>query len=124
MAGNFEELHCWQACYNLKTYLKTNVLKKLPKIEKFELHTQILRAARSSTANIAEGWGRYHYKENINFLRFSRGSVAEIWDHCIETKDCDYINLETLNAVRLQTEKCIQLINGYIRYLQQKNNEK
>ena len=66
MAGNFEELHCWQACYNLKT----NVLKKLPKIEKFELHAQILRAARSSTANIAEGWGRYHYKENINFLSF------------------------------------------------------
>lgn len=70
MAGNFEELHCWQACYNLKTYLKTNVLKKLPKIEKFELHAQILRAARSSTANIAEGWGRYHYKENINFYVF------------------------------------------------------
>ena|SRR5690606_22452367 len=124
MAGNFEELHCWKECYNLKIYLKEFVLKDLPKTEKFELHSQLLRAARSSTANIAEGWGRYHYKENINFLRFSRGSVAEILDHCIEAKDCDYINLENLNAIRLQTEKCIQLLNGYIRYLRNKNDEK
>tara|TARA_R110002020_G_scaffold2515_12_gene11964 strand:+ start:2963 stop:3124 length:162 start_codon:yes stop_codon:yes gene_type:complete len=40
MAGNFEELHCWQACYNLRNYLKINVLEKLPKNEKFELHSQ------------------------------------------------------------------------------------
>ncbi|MCB0465998.1 MAG: four helix bundle protein [Aequorivita sp.] len=124
MAGNFEELQCWKECYNLKLYLKENVLIKLPKSEKFELYSQILRAARSSTANIAEGWGRYHYKENINFLRFSRGSVTEILDHSIEAKDCDYITLETLNEIRQQTEKCMQLLNGYIRYLRNKNDEK
>lgn len=116
MASHFEELHCWQACYELKNYLKNNVLNKLPKTEKFELHSQLLRAARSATANIAEGWGRYHYKENINHLRYSRGSVAEILDHTIEAKDCNYITLEILNEVRLQIEKCIKLINGYIRY--------
>ena len=124
MAGNFEELHCWQACYRLKVYLKENVLINLPKIERFELYSQILGAARSSTANIAEGWGRYHYKENINFLRYSRGSFAEILDHSIEAKDCDSINTETLNKVREQTERCIQLINGYIRFLRNKSEEK
>ncbi|MEH6765249.1 MAG: hypothetical protein V7655_12170 [Aequorivita antarctica] len=50
--------------------------------------------------------------------------MAEILDHSIEAKDCDYINLETLNEIRLKTEKCIQLINGYIRYLRNKNDEK
>lgn len=124
MAGNFEELHCWQACYTLKSYLKEKILIKLPKTERFELYSQILRAARSSTANIAEGWGRYHYKENIKFLRYSRGSVAEILDHSIEAKDSNYIDLETLKEIRLQTEKCIQLINGYIRYLRKKSDEK
>jgi len=79
MLNNFEELHCWQSCY----YLKTNVLKRLPKNERFELYAQLLRAARSSTANIAEGWGRYHYKESIIFFRFARGSIAEILDHSI-----------------------------------------
>ncbi|MEM0519070.1 four helix bundle protein [Aequorivita flava] len=124
MASNFEDLNCWKECYNLKVFLKENVLTNLPKTERFELYSQILRAARSSTANIAEGWGRYHYKENINFLRFSRGSVAEILNHSIEAKDCNYINQEILTAIRQQTEKCIQLINGYIRYLKNKNDEK
>ncbi|MGO3182927.1 MAG: four helix bundle protein [Aequorivita sp.] len=124
MASNFEELNCWKECYNLKVYLKENVLKKLPKAERFELHSQMLRAARSATANIAEGWGRYHYKENINYLRFSRGSVAEILDHCIEARDCEYINDDTLTEIRLQIEKCLQLINGYIRYLRKRNDEK
>ncbi len=124
MASNFEELNCWKECYNLKIYLKKNVLSVLPKSERFELYSQILRAARSSTANIAEGWGRYHYKESINFLRYSRGSVAEILDHSIEANDCDYINTVTLNEIRSQTEKCMQLINGYIRFLQKKYDEK
>lgn len=122
MYKNFEELHCWQACYEFKNYLKQNVLNKMPTSEKFELHSQILRAARSSTANIAEGWGRFHYKENINFLRYSRGSISEILDHCIEAKDCEYISLENLNEVRSQIDKCIKLINGYIRFLKTQND--
>ena len=76
------------------------------KMKNLNFTRKILRTARSSTANIAEGWGRYHYKQNINFLRFFRGSVAEILDHCIEAKDCNYINLETLDEIRLRTEKC------------------
>ena len=38
---------------------------------------QLTRAADSISANIAEGFGRYHYKENKNFCYFSRGSVIE-----------------------------------------------
>ena len=38
---------------------------------------QLARAADSISANIAEGFGRYHYKENKNFCYFSRGSVIE-----------------------------------------------
>ena len=38
---------------------------------------QIARSADSISANIAEGYGRYHYKENKNFCYFSRGSLIE-----------------------------------------------
>jgi four helix bundle protein len=34
---------------------------------------QMVRSADSISANIAEGYGRYHYKENRNFCYFSRG---------------------------------------------------
>jgi len=124
MADNFEKLQCWQACQELKVFLKNEVLVALPKHERFELYNQILRASRSSTANIAEGWGRYHFKENIKFLLNARGSVSEILDHIIEARTWDYISEEQEQNIRLLIDKCIQLINGYIRYLRkQTENE-
>jgi len=38
---------------------------------------QLCRSADSIGANIAEGFGRYHFKENKNFCYFSRGSIIE-----------------------------------------------
>lgn len=98
-------------------------MTKLPKTERFELYSQILRASRSATANIAEGWGRYHYKENIKFLLNARGSVSEILDHAIEANDWDYISENIFEEIEEQTDRCIQVINGYIRYLR-KESEK
>lgn len=95
----------------------------LPKTERFELYSQLLRAARSATANIAEGWGRYHYKENIKFLLNARGSVAELLDHGIEAKVCNYISEDVLIILRNKVESCLRLINGYIKYLRNRNNE-
>ena len=107
MAENFEKLQCWQECNNLKVYIRQQVLPSLPKTERFELYSQFLRASRSATANIAEGWGRYHYKENIKFLLNARGSVAEILDHTLEARAWDYISEEILHDIRLQTDSCI-----------------
>jgi len=121
MAENFESLECWQRCNELKMFLKENVLRKLPASERYELHSQILRASRSSTANIAEGWGRYHFKDNIKFLVNARGSVAEILDHAIEAESWNYITKETLIEIRSQTTRCMQVINGFIRYLRKSN---
>ncbi len=121
MAENFESLECWQRCNELKMFLKENVLRKLPASERYDLYSQILRASRSSTANIAEGWGRYHFKDNIKFLVNARGSVAEILDHVIEAESWNYITKETLIEIRSQTTRCMQVINGYIRYLRKSN---
>src|SRR5690606_8026551 len=121
MADSFESLECWQRCNELKKYLKENVLFKLPGSERYELYSQILGATRSSTANIAEGWGRYHFKDNIKFLINARGSIAEILDHSLEAKSWNYISEETLNEIRNQTTRCMQVINGYIRYLRKSN---
>jgi four helix bundle protein len=59
MANGFEDLNCWKACQELKLYIKENVLVKLPNNEKYELYSQLRRASRSATANIAEGFGRF-----------------------------------------------------------------
>ena len=52
------------------------------------------RAARSTTRNIAEGFGRHHDKENIQFVRISKGSLTEVLDDAITAKLEGYISEE------------------------------
>lgn len=47
------------------------------KFAQFGLGKQISNSADSISSNIAEGYGRYFIKENINFCFYSRGSVLE-----------------------------------------------
>jgi four helix bundle protein len=75
------------------------------------------RAAVSITANIAEGFGRYHYKESIQFIRHARGSIHELWDHFLTCFDQKYISQELFNEVLQLIVKDIQLMDGFIRYM-------
>ena len=48
---------------------------------KVTVDKQMVESADSIGANIAEGYGRYHYKENRNFCYYARGSLEEtkVW---------------------------------------------
>ena len=72
--NSFEYLNCWKACRETKKYV-AEIIKKFPDYEKYALTVGMRRASRSTTENIAEGFGRFHYQENIQFCRISRGSV-------------------------------------------------
>lgn len=68
--------------YRLSEDLTTIVYKKTqnwPKEERYGLTSQTRRAAVSVTLNIAEAFGRYHYKDRIKFLHQARGSLFELW---------------------------------------------
>src|SRR5262245_18932897 len=68
------------------------LVKRLPLNERYCLDPQMRRAAVSITNNIAEGHGRWHYQENIQFCRVARGSIEEILDDlnvCLDEQYCD-----------------------------------
>ena len=67
------------------------------------------------TANIAEGFGRYSYQENIQFCRHSRASVYELRDHFTTALDAGYISKEEYAELNEQAVAVIRLLNGYIR---------
>ena len=117
----FEDLKCWQAAYSLKNRIRNEVLIQIPDKEKYELKSQLLRAARSATANIAEGWGRFHFLDSRKFFFNSRGSLGEILDHLIEAKDCNYITGEMYRSIQVDCFTALKILNGYIRYLTEKN---
>jgi len=93
------------------------LIKKFPKEEKFGLSDNMKRAARSTTHNIAEGFGRFHYQENIQFCRQSRGSLHELINQLITAKDDGYIRHDEYTEGRELISKALALLNGYINYL-------
>jgi len=101
-----------------------DIVKKLPDKEKYDLGSQMRKAAVSCTANIAEGYGRFHYQENIQFCRFSRGSIYEIQDHLITCLDNQYIKKMEYDAVFILSQNAIKVLDGYIRYLQRQQKNK
>src|ERR1700745_2456121 len=113
----FEELDCWKHCRNLRLFVARQVMPSLPKHERYRLGDQVLRAARSTTANIAEGYGRFHYLDNAKFCRNSRGSCYEVLDHLITAADEQFISPELLERCRALVTQSVRLINGYVRYL-------
>lgn len=53
------------------------IVDKWSYFEKDTVGKQLVRAVDSVAANLSEGFGRYHYKENKNFSFYSRGSLYE-----------------------------------------------
>lgn len=113
----FEDLECWQAARSLRTFVSRQVLPRLPREERYRLGDQIVRAARSATANIAEGYGRFHYLDNSKFCSNARGSAWEVLDHLITAADDAYIGADVLAAGRARVAETVKLLNGYMAYL-------
>ncbi len=118
---SFEDLQCWQACREVRVFI-TELVKSYPKEEQYSLVDNMKRAARSTTQNIAEGFGRFHYKENLQFCRISRGSLFELTDDLITSIDEGFISKEDYKLGRNKIANAQALLNGYIKYLNSKAN--
>jgi four helix bundle protein len=93
------------------------LVRQLPPEEKYALAVQMRRAAVSVTNNIAEGHGRWHYQENIQFCRISRRSVDELIDDFYICQDEGYGDPVLVSELKVEAYDLIRRINGYIVYL-------
>ncbi len=100
------------------------MIKKFPASEKYDLIDNMKRASHSATRNIAEGYGRFHFKENIQFCRHSRGSLYELIDDLITSRDENFITYEEYIDGRKKIDRALSILNGYINYLKRALNEK
>ena len=111
---HFTHLIAWQKNHQvvLKIYSLT---RQFPKEELFGLTSQIRRAAASITANIAEGYGRYHSKDRIKFYLYARGSNTELQNHIILANDLGYISDDEFNALKVKVFEGYKIICGSIK---------
>ena len=115
----FEDLEVYQAAREFRKAMYA-VTRRLPTHEKFELASQVRRAAVSLTNNIAEGHGRYYYLEQIKFTLQARGSLQELIDDLNVCEDENYLPAGEIAELKQQGWRVYQLINGYIRYLRER----
>jgi four helix bundle protein len=91
--------------------------KTFPTEEKFKLTGQIIRSVRSINSNIAEGHGRFTYKDQVHFCIQARGSLSETLNRLIDAFDSTYINADELQRYKAKVDDGGKLLNGYITYL-------
>jgi four helix bundle protein len=113
---DFLSLDAWKKAREVKLFFYKKIIPALPDEEKFNLDIQTRKASVSSTSNIAEGYGRYYYKESIRFYRIARGSLFELKDDLITCFDLDFINQATFEEGLRLIEEAKRMLNGYIRY--------
>jgi four helix bundle protein len=112
----FEDLELYKAAREFRKAIYI-LIRTLPVEEKFNLASQMRRAATSLTNNIAEGHGRYHYQESIQFCRQARGSLAELVDDlniCIDQK---YYPEKEMLELKQKANDVKKLLNGFVAYL-------
>ena len=76
---------------------------------------QLMRAVDSIAANLSEGFGRYHYKENINFCYYSRGSLFETKTWLIKAHNRKLIAEDTFESFSHEIENIGIKLNNYIK---------
>src|SRR5438874_1940084 len=115
----FEDLEAYKAAREFRKSMYA-LTRRLPAFEKYELASQIRRAAVSLTNNIAEGHGRYHYLDQIKFVLQARGSLEELMDDLNVCEDENYLDARELFSLRQNAVRVSQLIGGYIRFLRKR----
>lgn len=113
---NFYDLDVWQQAHNYRLDI-FRISNEFPQKYQYSLGQQIQRAAISIGSNIAEGFGRQGKQEKKQFYRIARGSLTEIQDQLILTKDLSLITSEKYNELQQQAIRVHQLLSGLLRSL-------
>ncbi len=92
-----------------------SVTKGFPKTEDYSLTNQMRRAAASVTANIAEGFGRKTYKEKLQFYYLAQGSLTELKNFVLISKDVGYLSASDFDRLLKQSNLTHQLLQGFLQ---------
>ena len=103
------------------TYIKKNVTCKFPKEERYELTSQLNRAALSVPLNIVEGCGRYTDKDFAHFLDNSLGSVNETDYCCYAAVEFGYLTMDEYNIINQLVNKVRAMLISFLKFLRPEN---
>lgn len=108
-----EDLEAWQEARKLCKGIY-EITKILPREEKYNIIKHLKESARGVMGNIAEGFGRYFYKESMRFYDIARGCLNEVKSDIYLSYNTNYISELILKNFIKQIEKVDSKINGLL----------
>ncbi len=118
---DYKKLDVWMSAHQLNMHVKKVIATKLPKEERFELISQLTRAALSIPLNIVEGCGRNTDKDFAHFLDNALGSTNETEYCCYVALELKYITQDDYDFITgLISETRARLI-GFLKFLRKDN---
>ena len=116
--GNYKKLTVYQKSYLLMLGMYRNIVPKMPIEERYELTSQLRRAATSIPLNIAEGYGKQaRAKETARFVQMARGSCSEISVLLDILKDLGYITVEEYQQYSSGYDEVGKMLTGLLKQL-------
>ncbi len=110
---NHKDLIVWQKSMLLVKELY-EISQSFPREELYGITSQIRRAAVSIPSNIAEGYGRGHEKELVQFLYIALGSASELETQLIICKDINYLTEEKFNMLNDLNIEIVKMLSSLI----------
>jgi four helix bundle protein len=119
---HFYDLNVWKEFNRLSVEIYKTT-ENFPNNEKYGITNQLRRASSSVGANIAEGFGRFHYKDKIKFYYNARGSVCEVQNFLFLSQDLKYLTKKEARKIFSEYEQLNKRINSFIKSIYQKMSE-
>lgn len=120
---DYKKLDVWRKSHELYLYIKRNISCKFPKEERYELTSQLQRAALSVALNIVEGCGRYTDKDFAHFLDNSLGSLNETDYCCFAAFELNYISEEDYDTVTKMINEERAMLLSFLKFLRIENTK-
>jgi len=113
---SYRDLKVWQRGMKLVEQVYT-LTEPFPASEKYELTSQLRRAAVSVPSNIAEGWGHSSQKQYIHFLELARSSLFEIETQIRIANRLGYVNADERDQLLSETDAQSKMLLSLMRSL-------
>ena len=113
---SYRDLEVWKAAVDM-VEMTYRVTSEFPADEKYGLKSQMQRAAVSIAANIAEGYGRSHRREYLNYLSMANGSLAEYETHLIIATRVKFVNRNDAKLIWEQAKRVGQMLRKLMESL-------
>jgi four helix bundle protein len=119
-----EDLEIYQLSMNLGEKIWSCV-DKWDYFSKNTMGKQLVRASDSVSANISEGFGRFHFKETRQFAYFARGSLYETKTWLTKGYQRKFINEADFDNLLKDIDILGIKLNNYIKSINKlsKNNK-